>query len=369
MKKIIFLLVLCFTCLSNINFANASTYTLTSNVSTNQEFASNMPYTITAKITSGTPIALVPITFKGDWMASGVTNSTTPAGETSWKVTMPKELGAKTLTFSISNEIVLSVPIVIVKGIVADLEYDPVQYWEPGGYEDIIIYATAINTYDNTPIYSPSWAYIQYPSGLIPSVQQISGTAKYKITFAMNVKSGGTYDFTITPSAEHYLSVSKKISIYVGSTPVLKTILNFDDGHVIQFNGTNPSGGISDLTKNNAGLDIYIYDTKGNVKDGVITYFRISSSLPVYTNIPTKISEGHYRVDFVFEESTYSMEFDVALSPFATLKARDVIISTVTHGFDIFTFIVTPYFLVPFSIFVIWIVFKIFKRGKKREIA
>lgn len=345
------------------SFQQTYSYTLTHNVAV--EYASNVSYIIKCSLSGASPSGKK-VSFEPDWLLPKI-YYTDAYGNIEINVTMPSP-GPHQIKFVSPDSPALfqtvSASFTVKKGITPVLSYSSVQYFDPETtYNDILISATAQDTYSKSGISLPNWDVITISTPVLTNWKVDNlGAGTFLIRIDLTSKVGGVFKYTIKPSYTDYISVPVDVTVLVGSKAILKVKYVFSDGTSGWFNEEQSAM----INKETTYLDIYIYNTKNTLLSASLTQFLIGVS-----DIPeiVPVSPGHFRVNYDFYPVTFTTLTISAkyVNPYYQEFNAQLKVSTVTLGFDIWKFITSPFILVPILLIVLYIGIKIFRRKKPIE--
>jgi len=352
------LLLLFFSCLLVLpaKIKAQTEYTIIPDFVDGDEFPSNMEVTFSARVTTDVPIA---ITFNSSW---GLPQTKpTSGGRVSFVVTTPIS-GNYWVEFSSSYTPTVHVNIKIVKAIVFDLKYNSTQHYapsyDPSAGVDILIWARAKE--------SDYWTFEDIDRLDLSSNRLISdwtwlsiaGWLKITITTFDEIAN---YNITLTPEKSGYLSISSSALITVGS-PEMYAKIRIGDS--VAWGGLNGSMSIQRGQKN---IYISLYNTKSIFLPGAeITNVLVEGGGggKIYEGVPYKNENGEYVVPITLTDALYILHIEAKYgAEYLNLNIDNFSLSTFTTGFNIWDWILSPFFALIIIVILVIIARKLVKHG------
>lgn len=381
MKKTpIFLTLILLSFMACINHANAQAYTIYPEFSTTTTYASNTLYKWTVRL-SATGVVTT-ISFSFSWLASPVTNTTDPStGRASVWVKTPKTDQGKTHTITVSSPDNLftsqTYTIQIEKGVYPKLTYYQKQFFNPEGSDDMIIYVEPVETDYYISVEPTTWNVIaKGPIGTVTgSSPTLVSVGKYKVIFDLgnSISCTGNYQITVTVTKSNYISVPEVAVVSVGTPKIIAKVVSPDNKEawiVMDPSGTrNEYSGIF-VTKGIEYLYVEFYDTKLNplAPDNYDFILHTPSGDVRYSDYSLyveKVSNNRFQIWFRFTEASYDLTVIAKKGILYDTFQETIRINTEQKGFNIWDWILNPYFMIAVLFFVLLLIFSAKKRVKK----
>ena len=372
----------------NIKFASAQAYTLISEIDTSITYASNTLYTWSVRVS---PVPNVTtIIFKPSWMTE-IRNTTDPnTGRAIFYAKTPPTAQGKSHTITFSSPENLFQPLTLtIKteiGITSKITYYSTQFYNPEGVDDIIIYVEPIETDYGVGVTPTTWDITAKKSDGSIYKGNIWGevsTGKWQIYFNLGDSSSvvSTYEIKVALSLSQsgitYVTVPNTASVNVGTPKIIaKAISDVDNKEswiVMDPSGYRNTASALFISKGVEYIYVEFYDTKLHpitptdydfilyTSTGKVS-FKDNSLYVETTELPNR-----FKIWYLFTESSYDLEVYCKRGIIYDEFRETLKINTEKKGFNIWDWILNPYFMILVLFILMVIAFSVKGKAKKRK--
>jgi hypothetical protein len=389
MKKLLILVFSFILFTSLIRVSNQqTTYTLISEIDTSKTYASNMLYKWSVRVNPVPPVTT--IIFEFSWMQP-LRNTTDPnTGRAYVYAKTPPTSVGKTHTITVKSEARLfasqTFTINTEVGVYPEIECYKNQFYNPRGSDDIVIYVKPIETDYNVSVTPTQWDVLV--AVRVSDKYTVKGEApkevslgRYKVIFNLGdyptVK--GTYNITVAislvKSGITFVAVPNSVIVNVGDPIIIaKAICGDRESYiVVQPSGERNTASALFIPKGTQEILVEFYDTKLNPLVPQTYDFKIHTPTGTAEYPETLLVEqdnsipNRFHIYFIFSEASYDLEVYATYGTLYLPFHETIKINTEIVGPKILEWILNPYFMLGFLVFILAILLSIRKRVKKNE--